>query len=40
MKDVMGYKKRALTFMSLVMFPVIKAQANERVGLLQSIKIC
>lgn len=38
MKNVTGYKKRALTFMGSVMFPVIKAQANERVGLLQSIK--
>jgi len=38
MKDVMGYKRRALTFMGSVMFPVIKAQANKRIGLLQSIK--
>ena len=38
MKDVMGYKKRALTFIGSVMFPVIKAQANKRIGIIQSIK--
>jgi len=39
MTDVMGNKKRALTFTSSAIFPVIKAQANKRVGLLESIKI-